>query len=54
MLRALPIVVALVFSGCLPQATKEEGLALLDAVIKDSEAFRKGVHPDDEVRLAGI
>ena len=36
------------------EATKEEGLALLDAVIKDSEAFCKGVHPDDEVRLAGL
>lgn len=43
-------------NGCLRgmEATKEEGLALLDAVIKDSEAFRKGVHPDDEVRLAGL
>lgn len=36
------------------EATREEGLSLLAAVIKDSEAFRKSVHPDDEVRLAGL
>lgn len=36
------------------EGTKEDGLALLDAVIKDSESFRRGIHPDNKVRLAGL